>query len=105
MFIQPDPFINNELLDVINTTTPIELRLPFKRTIAFYPMRSGLNFFPWLLYRIFNAVKAIFGQSDWQITRNLISTNYNCKTVEKKLKKADQALNVLIADNLRVLSE
>lgn len=65
-----------------------------ERCIAGYSARRGFSGkFRGLIYRIWNAIKAIFGQSDWQLTR---------KHLEKQLKCAPQKIKNQIKTPLKV---
>src|ERR1700722_2026191 len=42
----------------------------------------------WIIFRVVNAVKAIFGVSDWQMARNAVQSNTLAKAYERGLIEA-----------------
>lgn len=62
----------------------------FERCVRGYSKREGLTgTFSGIIYRIWNAIKAIFGQSDWQIARRAL------KDLMIELPKTDLGTNFL----------
>lgn len=81
MFINPavNKFIFGEIKPFLKDAFPFfkdgeitqndeasKLNLPLEKCVAGYSSRQGMEKIGYLLYRIWNAVKAIFNQSDWQ---------------------------------------
>lgn len=70
IFGEVQPFLKNHILfkdgEVRENDEASKLNLPLEKCVAGYSSRQGVKKIGYLLYRIWNAVKAIFNQSDWQ---------------------------------------